>query len=409
MIFLCLRHWVHNYHVDGFRFDLASILSRDRNGELVPNPPVVEAIAEDPLLADTKIIAEAWDAAGAYQVGSFAQSALGRMERPLSRRHPPLLARRLGHDRAAGHAAGRLERSLSGGRPAAVSQHQLHHVARRLHAQRPGDATTESTTRPTAKATATATTTTTADNYGVEGPTRRRNDRDAPRCGRSRTCWPRCCSARACRCCCPATNAAARSAATTTPIARTTPSRGSIGGWWRRTQSLVRFVQALIAFRRGEPDRAADRFPAAASRSARRIARRELVQRRRDRDDVGAKRPEPDVCVWLPPIARKTLAIPAGMSCCFCTPAKGLAYSQSRRPSGRLPGGGSSTRPPRGRSTSSRKSTVPRCRQSAKSNSKAARSSASSRRGKHASPKRERGELAFEPFSSLTLRVSVPR
>ena len=72
LIFHCLRHWVHNYHIDGFRFDLASILSRDRQGELQPNPPVVEAIAEDPLLADTKIIAEAWDAAGAYQVGTFA-------------------------------------------------------------------------------------------------------------------------------------------------------------------------------------------------------------------------------------------------------------------------------------------------------------------------------------------------
>lgn len=72
LIFHCLRHWVHNYHIDGFRFDLASILSRDRNGQLLPNPPVVESIAEDPLLADTKIIAEAWDAAGAYQVGSFA-------------------------------------------------------------------------------------------------------------------------------------------------------------------------------------------------------------------------------------------------------------------------------------------------------------------------------------------------
>ena len=72
MIFLCLRHYVLNYHVDGFRFDLASILSRDRNGELVANPPLVEATAEDPLLADTKIIAEAWDAAGAYQVGWFA-------------------------------------------------------------------------------------------------------------------------------------------------------------------------------------------------------------------------------------------------------------------------------------------------------------------------------------------------
>ncbi len=72
MLFLCLRNWVQNYHIDGFRFDLASILSRDRHGELIPNPPVVEMIAEDPLLADTKVIAEAWDAAGAYQVGSFA-------------------------------------------------------------------------------------------------------------------------------------------------------------------------------------------------------------------------------------------------------------------------------------------------------------------------------------------------
>jgi glycogen operon protein len=74
MIFHCLRHWVYNYHVDGFRFDLASILSRDRSGELVPNPPMVEMIAEDPMLADTKIIAEAWDAAGAFQVGCFATS-----------------------------------------------------------------------------------------------------------------------------------------------------------------------------------------------------------------------------------------------------------------------------------------------------------------------------------------------
>ncbi|MBN1590514.1 MAG: glycogen debranching protein GlgX [Pirellulales bacterium] len=73
LIFHCLRHWVHNYHIDGFRFDLASILSRDREGHLVPNPPVVENISEDPLLADTKIIAEAWDAAGAYQVGTFGQ------------------------------------------------------------------------------------------------------------------------------------------------------------------------------------------------------------------------------------------------------------------------------------------------------------------------------------------------
>ena len=70
----CLRHWVHSYHIDGFRFDLASILSRDRNGIIIENPPLIESITEDQTLADTKLIAEAWDAAGAYQVGTFATS-----------------------------------------------------------------------------------------------------------------------------------------------------------------------------------------------------------------------------------------------------------------------------------------------------------------------------------------------
>jgi len=71
----CLHYWVMEMHVDGFRFDLASILGRDRNGEVLANPPVVEWIAEDPILANTKIIAEAWDAAGLYQVGNFSTSA----------------------------------------------------------------------------------------------------------------------------------------------------------------------------------------------------------------------------------------------------------------------------------------------------------------------------------------------
>ncbi|HBK58745.1 MAG TPA: glycogen debranching enzyme GlgX [Spirochaetaceae bacterium] len=67
----CLRYWVVSMHVDGFRFDLGSILGRDNRGNLLQNPPVIESIAEDPLLRETKIIAEAWDAGGAYQVGSF--------------------------------------------------------------------------------------------------------------------------------------------------------------------------------------------------------------------------------------------------------------------------------------------------------------------------------------------------
>ena len=75
MIMECLRYWVTEMHVDGFRFDLASILGRDSSGEVLQNPPVVEQIAEDPVLASTKIIAEAWDAAGLYQVGSFSEHA----------------------------------------------------------------------------------------------------------------------------------------------------------------------------------------------------------------------------------------------------------------------------------------------------------------------------------------------
>jgi len=66
-----LRYWVEEMHVDGFRFDLASILTRDSSGHVMPNPPVLLDIESDPALAQTKIIAEAWDAAGLYQVGSF--------------------------------------------------------------------------------------------------------------------------------------------------------------------------------------------------------------------------------------------------------------------------------------------------------------------------------------------------
>jgi len=74
LIMSALRHWVVEMHVDGFRFDLASVLGRDSQGNLLPEPPLLEHIAEDPLLRQVKIIAEAWDAAGAYQVGNFSQA-----------------------------------------------------------------------------------------------------------------------------------------------------------------------------------------------------------------------------------------------------------------------------------------------------------------------------------------------
>ncbi len=68
-----LRHWVIHMHVDGFRFDLASVLGRDEEGEILADPPLLERIAEDPILRETKLIAEAWDVGDAYQVGSFAE------------------------------------------------------------------------------------------------------------------------------------------------------------------------------------------------------------------------------------------------------------------------------------------------------------------------------------------------
>ncbi|MGX8706354.1 MAG: glycogen debranching protein GlgX, partial [bacterium] len=72
----CLRYWVSVYHIDGFRFDLASILSRDQNGVPMSNPPLLESIANDAVLGRCLLIAEAWDAGGLYQVGHFP--AFGR-------------------------------------------------------------------------------------------------------------------------------------------------------------------------------------------------------------------------------------------------------------------------------------------------------------------------------------------
>jgi len=71
-VILVLRYWVMHMHVDGFRFDLASVLGRDEHGNIAQNAPLLESIAEDPLLRDVKLIAEAWDAGGAYQVGNFS-------------------------------------------------------------------------------------------------------------------------------------------------------------------------------------------------------------------------------------------------------------------------------------------------------------------------------------------------
>ncbi len=138
LILDALRYWVMEMHVDGFRFDLASVLGRDVHGRVLADAPLLERIAEDPILRDAKLIAEAWDAAGAYQVGAFSQRRWaewnGRFRDDVRRfwrgdagmmgalRQPDL----------------RQLRSLRRIRQGAGVQHQLRHLPRRLHPERPG-------------------------------------------------------------------------------------------------------------------------------------------------------------------------------------------------------------------------------------------------------------------------------
>ena len=74
LILECLRYWTISYRIDGFRFDLASILGRNEDGSPMNNPPLLRTLADDPILSNVKLIAEAWDAGGLYQVGSFPAS-----------------------------------------------------------------------------------------------------------------------------------------------------------------------------------------------------------------------------------------------------------------------------------------------------------------------------------------------
>ena len=134
----CLEFWVKQMHVDGFRFDEGSILSRGEDGVPMAHPPVVWSIELSDALADSKIIAEAWDAAGLYQIGYFPGYRWaewnGRFRddvRRFVRGDPGLVGGRGFADR------GQL-RHLPGQRPSAHQQHQLRDLPRRIHAQRPG-------------------------------------------------------------------------------------------------------------------------------------------------------------------------------------------------------------------------------------------------------------------------------
>jgi glycogen operon protein len=106
LLITALRYWVTEMHIDGFRFDLASILGRDRQGHVLANPPMIEVIGEDPVLRDTKMIAEAWDAAGLYQVGSFSSDS--RWAEWNGRFRDDVRAFMLGNDNTVTHLATRI-------------------------------------------------------------------------------------------------------------------------------------------------------------------------------------------------------------------------------------------------------------------------------------------------------------
>ena len=223
-------------HVDGFRFDLASVLSRDAARAVRwPTRRCSGTSRRTRSLAGTKLIAEAWDAGGLYQVGSFVGDALGRVERPLPRRRPRL---RQGRRRArSGACADRLLGSpdiYGHKQPRARAEHQLRHLPRRLHAQRPRLLQRQAQ-RGERRGQPRRQRRQPELELRRRGPDRRPGDRGAaqppgqelPR--RRPAVAGRADAARW------ATRSAARSAATTTPTARTTRPPGSTGRSWRST------------------------------------------------------------------------------------------------------------------------------------------------------------------------------
>ena len=183
MIVDSLRYWVKEMHVDGFRFDLASILTRDETGRPIPNPPVLWDIESDPALAGTKLIAEAWDAAGLYQVGSFVGDSWkewnGRFRDDVRSffRGEPGIGRRVS---PTGWSAAPRSMGTRNARPNRASTSSPVTTASRSTISSP---TTASTTRRTAKTIATARTTTAA---GIAVSKDRPTTRPSRGCGTGR-------------------------------------------------------------------------------------------------------------------------------------------------------------------------------------------------------------------------------
>ena len=180
LILSCLRNAVAESGVDGFRFDLASVLGRDRRGNVLVEPPVIEQITEDALLADTEADRRALGRRRALPGRQLPRRpSLVGLERPVSRRRPPVLEGRPGDDLGAGHPDLRL--ATTSARAAGRSTRSTSSPATTASPSPTSSPTTTSTTRPTARGTATAPTTTLSWNCGVEGPTDDPRDPRPPR------------------------------------------------------------------------------------------------------------------------------------------------------------------------------------------------------------------------------------
>ena len=191
-------------HVDGFRFDLASTLARELFA-VNQLGAFFDIIHQDPVLSQVKLIAEPWDVGRGRLPGRQLPGALDRVERQVPRLRPPLLEGRRRHRLRVRHAPGRQQRPVPGRRPAALRQHQLHHLPRRLHAARPGQLQRQAQ-RGQRRGQPRRRQRQQQLELRRRGPDRRPGHHRLCASGRSATSWPRCCSRRACRCSAAATS-----------------------------------------------------------------------------------------------------------------------------------------------------------------------------------------------------------
>ena len=222
-----LRYWITEMHVDGFRFDLASALARELH-DVDKLGSFFDIVHQDPLISQVKLIAEPWDLGeGGYQVGNFP---IGWAE--WNGRYRDLVRR---FWRGTGGQAAELAYRLTGSSDLYAQGGRLPHASINFVTAHDGFTLADLVSYERKHNEANGEDNRDGDDHNESLQLRRRGPDRRPgrpaRRGRasSATCWPPCCSARACRCCWAATSWAAARAATTTPTPRTTPSAGSTG------------------------------------------------------------------------------------------------------------------------------------------------------------------------------------